>query len=637
MPITAAKAYGNNEVALIAWWLDAPVADCLGFEITRIYLDTAGKPTGDERVLAAWVPFKGQTNKDWKAQTTSVWPVQKLIWRDLTVRRRRDQATLRDAEAKVKYRIRPLVPPAPGLQPVTNLPAKTYEGNPVPLAYADEGLTTNDILITTKHGNVSAAFTNGILSTQWLSHALGNPTKDEVIAHIQKEGDQIRQYLTGDVLGMVRELLERAGQEDGAKVKLALYELEDEELQKLLVARSQQVRLILSNTSKDSKTNEWDNENSASRSQLKNTPGLEIHDRMFNNAHIGHNKFAVLIGADGTPKAVMTGSTNWTFRGMCAQSNNAVIIESPELAKEYSDFWDRLLNDTNLFTVPAPLSAGTKNVQGPEIRAANAQPLSELALADNTDVTLWCAPNTAAKTKKDDVPPDLAAVYSMMRKANDAILFAVFLPSRSGKTSIIEEAISLGTSDPSLIVYGAVSDPMAMPNYVPPPPKGDGGDGEEDQPKGKKPPQPAVYDKGNIHIVRAAALTSGDVVGDFEAELPRAGIAIIHDKIVVVDPLSDTGFVVMGSHNLGYKASYENDENLLIIRNNPTLVQAYAVHVMDLYDHYRYRAVQMELQGKGKQPWDGFLSRDAKWLDAWFKPDKSSLARYFSGVAKKVP
>jgi phosphatidylserine/phosphatidylglycerophosphate/cardiolipin synthase-like enzyme len=237
-------------------------------------------------------------------------------------------------------------------------------------------------------------------------------------------------------------------------------------------------------------------------------------------------------------------------------------------------------------------------------------------------VTLWCAPNTASKKKKADVPPDLAAVFSLMRaNAHDVILFAAFLPSRSGKASIIEQAILLGQKDPSLMVYGSISDPTAMPNYVAP----------RKGAKRKSPP-PVLYDAGNTHIVRAAALTEDDIVGDFEKELLKVGNAIIHDKIVVVDPLSKNGFVVLGSHNLGYKASYENDENLLIIRNNRTLVEAYAVHVMDLYEHYRFRAVQAERRRKSKTAtqWDGFLSRDGKWLDVWMKTDKGDLARYFS-------
>jgi phosphatidylserine/phosphatidylglycerophosphate/cardiolipin synthase-like enzyme len=59
---------------------------------------------------------------------------------------------------------------------------------------------------------------------------------------------------------------------------------------------------------------------------------------------------------------------------------------------------------------------------------------------------------------------------------------------------------------------------------------------------------------------------------------------------VIIDPLSDDCVVATGSHNLGYKASYENDENLLIFRGNKALAQAYAVHALDVFDHYRYRA-----------------------------------------------
>ena len=45
--------------------------------------------TTDERPLASYVAFEGQDNPDWQPQNTSVWPVQKFTWRDLTLRRRR--------------------------------------------------------------------------------------------------------------------------------------------------------------------------------------------------------------------------------------------------------------------------------------------------------------------------------------------------------------------------------------------------------------------------------------------------------------------------------------------------------------------------------------------------------------------
>src|SRR5206468_4135849 len=136
-------------------------------------------------------------------------------------------------------------------------------------------------------------------------------------------------------------------------------------------------RLILSNSSKARGSNEWDEENAKFRDELIHTAGLTLSNRMFNNGHIGHNKFAVFVDGSGKPQAVMTGSTNWTPTGLCGQSNNAVIIESPEVAQQFLDCWELLQEDTGLFTVPNPLSKATPNVQGPKLRAANATPPTE--------------------------------------------------------------------------------------------------------------------------------------------------------------------------------------------------------------------------------------------------------------------
>jgi len=54
--------------------------------------------------------------------------------------------------------------------------------------------------------------------------------------------------------------------------------------------------------------------------------------------------------------------------------------------------------------------------------------------------------------------------------------------------------------------------------------------------------------------------------------------------------------------------------------------------VLDLWEHYRFRAVQQDLQQQGKKGWDGFLARDAKWLDGYLTSDKGELARYFCGL-----
>jgi hypothetical protein len=74
--------------------------------------------------------------------------------------------------------------------------------------------------------------------------------------------------------------------------------------------------------------------------------------------------------------------------------------------------------------------------------------------------------------------------------------------------------------------------------------------------------------------------------------------------------------VITGSHNQGYKASYCNDENLLIIRGNQPLALSYTTHVMDIYDHYRWR---YWIQQKGKSAWTGLQTTPA-WQDKYFQP-----------------
>lgn len=609
--ITNVRTFANNEITFVAWSLDGPIKGCVGFELIRIDTDS-----GEEIPVAAWVPFEGQRNPDWLPQTTSVWPVQKLMWRDLTVRKRRLEPDRRPGNIHVKYRVRPVGLAEPGLPPVTNVPPKTYQGPVIPLAYLGDAVESNVAYVTMEHGKVRAAFTNGILSAQWLERALKADDKSvkDLANMLMQPGNALREYLTGDVLGLLREFLER---DDDELVCLALYELADPELLDVLRKHHKRIRLVLSNTSKND-AGEWDGENSPFRKELTDLIHDHKTDRMFNNGHIGHNKFAIYGDSE-----IMTGSTNWTWSGLSAQSNNAVIIESDELAGAYSAYWNRLKEDSDSFAVPDPMSDSTTNKQGSELRKANMESV-KVDLPDGTQITFWASPNTHRTTRDPDVrPPDLIDLLARMQKAKEAILFAVFLPSQSGKSGVVGDAVEIGTSDQSVLVYGCVSDPTAMPNYVPKKKNKDTGEEEESG------SSPATYDADNVHVVRAAALVDGDLVGNFEKEIlkPIGAHAIIHDKIVVVDPLSDDGFVAMGSHNLGYKASYENDENLLIIRNNKSLVQAYAVHVLDLYDHYRFRAALLDMKEHGKTPTQGFLVPDDSWLPKWMG-HKGDLSRY---------
>ncbi len=544
-----AVAYNNNSVVFIAWQYDKPIANCLGFDVRRTNLKTKVMTH-----LPTWVPFQGETNEEWKPRGSDVWPVQKFSWRDFST----------ESGGSYQYEVVPMVGTPGGLKPQEAL-----------------AVTTNPVNLSTDYGDISAAFTNGILSTQFVAHQLpagkdGNPSLAALMKDISTAGNPLRVKLAGDSLPILMSLLQRA-KKSGGQCYCALYELTDPDLMKLLKG-NKAVHLILSNTGPDDATNKQ------SRKTLHQS-GVDIHDRMFGGEHIGHNKFAVYVDKSGKPQAVLSGSTNWTPNGMCAQSNNAVLIESPEVASAYLDYWKRLLEDT-------PKQKGQiLKQQGQTLRTSDMKPFQTKLDSGKTDFTAWYSPNTkaAAKPAKNPAaPPDMAEVFSIMQNAKQAVLFLVFLP---GTPSIVDQALAVQQANPKLLVRGAVSDSKAMPRVK------------------------LIHRAGeDPTVVLASAIK--DEFAAWHKELLKAGFAIIHDKIVVVDPFSPDCVVITGSHNLGYKASYSNDENLLIVRGNQALAQAYAVHVLDVYDHYRFRYVQQQ-QGKAGA-FSGFLATDPGWQKPYF-------------------
>lgn len=647
--IVSARAWCNNEVAYLAWKTDGKIDGCLGFMITRVNITS-----GEHRLLPTWVAFNTQSNPDWEEQDTSVWPVQKFSWRDLTLRRSRNTLAIRPGAFRAKYEIVPVGLPGPGRAPVSPSPTAQpgkYKGTPIKLFVCGAMMETNEIEVTSDFGDVEAYFNNGILSTQNLRKQLQTPDGEmPSLAKLKKliatKSNDVREYLAGDILPALRSLFQRAEEEDGA-VHLALYELSDPELIDLLAAHQERLNLILTtagNTKPKKGSGQkptWDVTNAEARKRLSALMKKRLQNRMFNNsAHIGHNKFAVLLDKHKKPVAVWTGSTNWTQTGLCAQSNNAIVIENGNVAQAYFDYWTRLHDDK--LPTPKPLSAPLNSDQGKDLRSADTKP-SEAAIDNGkTNVELWYSPNTpkTGTPKNRTVPPDLAVVFQLMKQAKDAIFFLVFNPGRTAEdgediNTIVSAGINFGRLDPNLTVYGAISDPTAVPGYQAPPKKPKGK-------KGPKIPNAAIFSPEgaqNVLMIRAAAIN--DLIGDFQRELLSAGHAIIHDKIVVIDPLSKTDCVVItGSHNLGFKASYANDENMLIIRGNQALALAYTVHVLDVYDHYKFRAALEQqvrdalLAGKPepKRPTGkGFLETTPDWQDPYVAGQKGRELGYFLG------
>jgi phosphatidylserine/phosphatidylglycerophosphate/cardiolipin synthase-like enzyme len=553
-----AVAISNNDVAFVAWKYNQKIPNCLGFAVYRTDLNS-----GTTIPLPAWVGFQGQSNANWQPQTTEVWPIQKFNWRDLTVKK----------GGFYQYKIVPMMGSVGKLEPQNDL-----------------AVTSNQVHLSPDHGNIFTYFNRGILSTQSLAHQIpqgpsGEPDYKVLTNRIDQPGDPLRQSLAGDSISALKSLLERA-KTQGGQCYGALYELSDTDLEQELIG-SPFVHLVLSNTGTD------DQENAPARQALHES-NVDVYDRMLGSGHIGHNKSMVYLDSNKTPQAVLTGSTNWTPTGLCAQSNNAMIIESADVATLYYDYWNRLKEDT------LDANGNSNQLQSAGFRQYNNES-HKFTMPDGvTNITVWFSPNTKSKTKgpNSPTPSDMQEVFDVMSSAQQAILFLAFQP---GTPSIVDQAAECQNKNSDLFVRGAVTDPKAVDQF-----KTDLFHRSGDKPDG------TVKD-----IVPASQIT--DQFSFWQKELLKASPgahAIIHDKIVVVDPFSPNCAVITGSHNLRYRASYNNDENLVIIRGNRAVAESYAAHVLDVYDHYRWR---YWIQNSGKKVWTG-LQTDDSWEDTYFDP-----------------
>jgi phosphatidylserine/phosphatidylglycerophosphate/cardiolipin synthase-like enzyme len=568
-----AVAFANNDIAVIAWTFSGKLTNCLGFAIYRIDVKA-----GTETCLPAMATFPKQEATP--GRTTANDPVQKFFWKDVYARR----------GGVYRYKI----------VPMTGTPGEALQ----PMPYGP--LLSNVVHLSPDLGALSAYFNRGILATQATAHRLGEGQsvpvmKQKLLTLIADPANPLRKDLAGDMIVALTALPDEAKRE-GSQLFCALYEFEDVELIGSLAALKGDVNLILANMPGSDKNDPTNDTYATQREEIKQD-GAQVTDRFTASGHIGHNKFVVL--EKDAPEAVLFGSTNWTSRALCAQTNNSVIARSPRLAKAYLDYWRRLKDDT--------LAPGPK-VTGPQtsgLRDANGQKLPPIELEDGSGtVELWFSPNTPRQRGKqhgdaETCPPDLSEVFDAISKAQQAVLFLAFEP---GTPSIVDAIAKAQKALPNLFVRGAVTAPAAANEFY----VGinDGGASQPQQKRQKgDPPLPEDF-----RVVHASGVSAQDQFGLWEKELNAAGFAVVHDKIVVIDPFSDNCVVVTGSHNLGYQASYNNDENLAIIRGHRALAEAYAAHVLDVYDHYAWR---WWLQKDPQTAWKS-LAVDDTWQDNYF-------------------
>jgi hypothetical protein len=84
-----------------------------------------------------------------------------------------------------------------------------------------------------------------------------------------------------------------------------------------------------------------------------------------------------------------------------------------------------------------------------------------------------------------------------------------------------------------------------------------------------------------------------------------------------------------GSHNLGFKASSKNDDNLMIIQGNAPLAAAYAANIIAIYQAYRWNAY-VEEHRQDPKVWHGLVDRD-DWQNDYLAGDELAELTFWMG------
>lgn len=453
---------------------------------------------------------------------------------------------------KVQYRVLPMIgPDKKNLRPDPNTVSD----------WTQETTLTHEV--TPK---IEAYFNRGIVAAQWVSRRLGitdsNLQAKKLQEVIETPDDPFRNYLAGPLGAKLFELLASAAQEK-REIYAALYELDDEQLETALEKFGKQAHVVLANGSVKKK---GEDQNMAARDRLSSQ--INIFDRMTAPRALGHNKFLVICDSKNKPRWVWTGSQNWTKTGLCTQANNSVLIDDVKLAAEYRAQWD-LLKDAGDKT-PDDLKQSNSNVHDLKV--------------SRTPIHLWFTPTIGQV--------DLNEARQIIEESKQAILFLMFNPGP--KDTLLNQIIETARADRSgqpLYIHGVINqDPSTTKTPV-------------------ELFQRDNSEKADFEVVLPAAIDESTTFFRTELKKLPGTHAMVHSKVVLVDPFGAHPVLLTGSHNFGPRASGVNDENLLIIQDAPGIAAAYATNIMAIYNQYRWR-FRRQVQPKAKQ-WKGLQDSDA--------------------------
>lgn len=524
-------------------------AGCLGFSIYRTSFGPVAEPfpKPQNRWLPNMLRFPSDTSGD--AITTETAPLQKFRWGDYTLK----------PASRYKFRVVPRY-------------GKPDALTPDPEADPDAGIELEVITEDRSSPETCIHFNRGAAASASFERQFGHLTNEAAILADTEDGKEARAWLSNGLEEAILEFLAQA-KDDSFALHAAIYEFQKTNLvQGLKDAqdRGAEVKVAYHHRRKNDKDKTApENDEAAEKAGFK--PGTCVQRGANPQNAIMHNKFVVLLQKDAggslVPKAVWTGSTNWTDGGIYGQLNVGHAVYDGHVAGVYEKYFELLYANSDAKTMKSTLA--TLSPVPTEVPEKTIVPILS-PQSDDAMLKLYASICDKSTCLMVSAPFELAEVIRSELTEKEGGEIRYLLLDKTG---------SLGSAAEIEVVEGDPDNSIA------------------------------------------AATTLSSPLTDFQGKLlegkegfHHAGIHI-HSKIILADPFSDDPVVVTGSANFSSNSTMTNDSNTLILRGFTKVADVYATEFMRMFEHYHFRASRAAATDASKPMG---LAEDDSWSDEYY-------------------
>jgi hypothetical protein len=516
------KAYRGDGSALLAFDLDEKLCQNLaGFAIKR----TA--PDKESSYLSNFLSFTSNVTKDTKTEA----PFQKFRWIDV----------VEDVQdGKYRYDVTAMYFTDNG---------KLKPGPSVNVAVE---------ILPTRFGNFEYGFTRAYLSSQSYARLFNNaPIRPATksIDYPTAGYEKAYEWLGFHARKLVVDFLDECVKDKTITVDLFAYDLDEPDFMRGMQTLGKRLRAFLDNAPLHTKPGALEIE---AHALLAKSAGADnVKQGHFHR--FAHNK-VMIMKKDGKPVKVLTGSANFSVRGLYVQANNILVFEDEPTAQLYAEAFEQAWENEAEFSSSA-IAEGWHDIQDPGLPR----------------FSVCFSPHKKAEAS-------LQKVADAIKTANSSVLFAVM--ELAGGGTVMDELKTEATNK-KIFSYGMSQTSSGV----------------------------KVYKPGHAEgLIVPFSFLKGKVPPPFQDEYSGGSGIVIHDKFVVVDFNGTDPVVFTGSSNLASGGEEANGDNLIAIYD-PSVATAYGIEAIRLIDHYHFRAAMQQAHDESPMT---LQANDAK--EKWWEP-----------------